>query len=280
MINLVFLTCLFFIGEFSFAFSNPETQFRTASGGKDCPQIDVDYTGYDIFDSYDEPLYTDSWEQCASQCLTIPECVVWVWINERNPNEFWYHSCFPKSSSSGGSFNRSGWISGHRSCDGQCQRPSSGCVESYDIYKSVDCDGDGILDHACSTTINNNRWLVLSSEGCPNSWGSGSRPASKCPQAFEETTIPTTITTTPTPTTTTATCEDIESAKYCKKAMKKGKCSKASIWKKCQSTCKKCDVEEPCEDQKSSKYCKKALKKEKCGKSSIWKKCKKTCDKC
>ena len=48
----------------------------------------------------------------------------------------------------------------------------------------MDCDGDGILDHACSTTINNNRWLVLSSEGCPNSWGSASRPASKCPQAF------------------------------------------------------------------------------------------------
>ena len=45
-----------------------------------------------------------------------------------------------------------------------------------------DCDGDGILDHACSNE--NNRWLVLSSEGCPNSWGSASRPASKCPQAF------------------------------------------------------------------------------------------------
>ena len=31
---------------------------------------------------------------------------------------------------------------------GQCQRPSSGCTASFDIYKSVDCDGDGILDHA------------------------------------------------------------------------------------------------------------------------------------
>ena len=67
---------------------------------------------------------------------------------------------------------------------GQCQRPSSGCIQSYDIYKSVDCDGDGILDHACSTAINNKRWLVLSSEGCPNSWGSESRPASECPQVF------------------------------------------------------------------------------------------------
>ena len=33
-------------------------------------------------------------------------------------------------------------------------------------------------------TFDNNRWLVLSSEGCPNSWGSDSQPASKCPQAF------------------------------------------------------------------------------------------------
>ena len=67
---------------------------------------------------------------------------------------------------------------------GQCQRPSSGCFDSHDIYKSVDCDGDGILDHACSTTVNSHRWLVLSSEGCPTNWGSAYRPVSKCPQAF------------------------------------------------------------------------------------------------
>ena len=36
-------------------------------------------------------------------------------------------------------------------------------------------------------------------------------------------------------------CEDIKSTKYCKKAKKKGKCKKASIWKKCQLTCDKCD---------------------------------------
>ena len=69
-------------------------------------------------------------------------------------------------------------------CLGQCQRPSSGCSNSIDIYKIVDCDGDGILDHACSTTVNSHRWLVLSSEGCPSSWGPASRPVSKCPQAF------------------------------------------------------------------------------------------------
>ena len=68
---------------------------------------------------------------------------------------------------------------------GQCERPNPElCTASHDIYKNVDCDFDGIVDHACSTTINTNRWLVLSSEGCPSSWGSGSRPDSKCPQAF------------------------------------------------------------------------------------------------
>ena len=36
-------------------------------------------------------------------------------------------------------------------------------------------------------------------------------------------------------------CEDIKSAKFCKKQKKKGKCKKASIWKKCKLTCDKCD---------------------------------------
>ena len=68
---------------------------------------------------------------------------------------------------------------------GGCNRPSSGCYESHDLYKNVDCDGDGICDHACSVTINDQwRWLVLSSEGCPSNWGSNSRSVSDCPQAF------------------------------------------------------------------------------------------------
>ena len=49
-------------------------------------------------------------------------------------------------------------------------------MASYDLFTNVDCDG--ILDHACSTTINSNRWLVLSSEGCP-------KTISECPQAFK-----------------------------------------------------------------------------------------------
>merc|ERR1712232_472302 len=64
-----------------------------------------------------------------------------------------------------------------------CARPSWGCYHGHDVYESLDCDGDGVMDHKCTTTINNNMWLVLSSEGCPNSWGSDSRSASECAQA-------------------------------------------------------------------------------------------------
>ena len=69
-----------------------------------------------------------------------------------------------------------------------CQRPSSGCYENHDVYANVDCDGDGTLDHACSTTLSNNewRWLVLSSEGCPSNWGSNDRTVSDCPQAWPD----------------------------------------------------------------------------------------------
>ena len=69
---------------------------------------------------------------------------------------------------------------------GECPRPSPGCTASFDLYTNVDCDGDGILDHACSTTINENRWLVLSSEGCPSTWGTHLRSISDCPQAFNK----------------------------------------------------------------------------------------------
>ena len=68
-----------------------------------------------------------------------------------------------------------------------CGRPSSGCVASADLYTHVDCDGDGILDHLCARTddgVNEpKRWLVLSSEGCPDDWGTPARAASECANA-------------------------------------------------------------------------------------------------
>jgi len=69
-----------------------------------------------------------------------------------------------------------------------CSRPSSGCTQSYDIYWSGDCDNDGKLDHFCSTTINNNIWMVLSSQNCAGSWFqvSSLRAKNDCSKAFYE----------------------------------------------------------------------------------------------
>lgn len=62
-----------------------------------------------------------------------------------------------------------------------CDRPSSGCMASHDVYWTGDCDGDGTNDHVCSTTTNDNVWVVLSSNGCGN-WKYTS--AADCPAAF------------------------------------------------------------------------------------------------
>ena len=60
-----------------------------------------------------------------------------------------------------------------------------GCQLPHYIYKNIDCDGDGILDHACFSAVKSNKWLVLSSEGCPKSWGNGNRLPSDCVTKFQ-----------------------------------------------------------------------------------------------
>ena len=81
-------------------------------------------------------------------------------------------------------------ISSINSFSTACDRPTSGCDESGGgIYANVDCEGDGILDHACSTTYDDAHWLVLSSEGCLN-WGSSTRKFSECPAAWGNSTEP------------------------------------------------------------------------------------------
>jgi len=67
-----------------------------------------------------------------------------------------------------------------------CIHPGSGCTSSHDVYWTGDCDGDGFRDHVCSTTINNNVWVVLSSNGCGD-WKKTS--AADCPAAFGGTTV-------------------------------------------------------------------------------------------
>ena len=51
----------------------------------------------------------------------------------------------------------------------ECPRPDDWpCNEGKgDVFKKVDCDGDGYLDLTCAS--GRNLWLILSSEGCPKS---------------------------------------------------------------------------------------------------------------
>ena len=67
-----------------------------------------------------------------------------------------------------------------------CERPSSGCQKSHDLYENIDCDGDGFLDHACINTATGKRYLILSSEGCQKHWNwKVTRSVSECNPAFE-----------------------------------------------------------------------------------------------
>jgi hypothetical protein len=59
-----------------------------------------------------------------------------------------------------------------------CQRPRYCDDPEQDVYRSVDCDGDGILDHVCTSILPGKEdllWLVLSTEACPRVWGVSSR---------------------------------------------------------------------------------------------------------
>merc|ERR1719245_377976 len=60
------------------------------------------------------------------------------------------------------------WVSDKKGkCEGTCKKPT-GCVESTDFYSHVDCDGDGIYDHLCTTT--SERYVALSSNGNCKTW--------------------------------------------------------------------------------------------------------------
>lgn len=73
-------------------------------------------------------------------------------------------------------------------------RPARTVKMGCSTYVNVDCDGDGVLDHACVSTQGSSAtgtwdgtgpiglgfWLVLSSEGCPNDWGVATRHPNWC----------------------------------------------------------------------------------------------------
>jgi hypothetical protein len=93
------------------------------------------------------------------------------------------------------------------------------------------------FDSQSTMIVASNGTIVF--EASPNSMGGmGFEIKYECPAA---TTTTTTTTKTTITTTTKEPCEDIKSTKWCKKQKKNGKCSTASVWTKCKSTCDKCD---------------------------------------
>jgi len=257
MRNLVFLTCLFFIGEFSSTFSNPETQFRSASGEIGCDGSNLRliqgkcYAFIDIEGSFDDTqarcreifgeniqgkIFEPSSKQLHDEILDVAKQVI---NPESNGPNYWIGVTYDFSednvvySSNGNPLNFTPWASQQPNLDFQDWL----CIFTHSAHRQW-------FNFACDS-------------GSP-------KPSTICEWITDQ-----------------ATCEDIWPSKKCSKKCNAKKCAKSKLCKKnCKNTCNLCDIEEPCEDQKSSKYCKKALKKGECGKSSVWKKCKKTCDKC
>lgn len=61
-----------------------------------------------------------------------------------------------------------------------CQRPSDWCKKPGSLYQQVDCDGDGVLDHACQN--GDQRSTILSLDGCIDT--EGRAPVNACPSFF------------------------------------------------------------------------------------------------
>lgn len=68
----------------------------------------------------------------------------------------------------------------------ECERPSDFCREPGSSYSHMDCDGDGILDHACIDDLGNKRGSINSLNGCKSTWPSAAiqwcRGAWTCPR--------------------------------------------------------------------------------------------------
>ncbi|GIL83516.1 hypothetical protein Vretifemale_12302, partial [Volvox reticuliferus] len=63
-----------------------------------------------------------------------------------------------------------------------CSKPPGWCVHTGSVLKQLDCDGDGVLDLACSDNTGR-RWAILSKNNCAEDW-IGGKPVSICPNGF------------------------------------------------------------------------------------------------
>jgi len=65
-----------------------------------------------------------------------------------------------------------------------CQVDSHWCSHPGAVYKNVDCDGDGHLDHVC-VDFQGNKGVISAANGCVDSWpGEGPRGCPNSPNAL------------------------------------------------------------------------------------------------
>jgi len=156
-----------------------------------CPAKNQDIYGKDI-----HTQVVGSWKECGMLCYKYPSCKYWTWIENYKG---WPHTCHLKNANPGLT-NLEGVISGDKNCIAppggpgvgfeQTTCPTPSTYQGLDPerlflkYYHVDCDGDGILDHCLRDFSKDTRQCVLSTEGCPNSWGTKKRKKTECVPAF------------------------------------------------------------------------------------------------
>jgi hypothetical protein len=74
-----------------------------------------------------------------------------------------------------------------------CPKPLEWCTHSGTVYKNIDCDGDGLLDHYCEDLVEGHTGVIGSASSCADTWPSGT-----CASTTDWT--PATASPTPTPT--------------------------------------------------------------------------------
>jgi len=121
----------------------------------------------------------------SGQCDNVPNPSVTQCKRYKDPRGYWGADDLCVYSPKAGKCLPMGWCKkGKLDCSGAsvpCSRPSQWCSHSGSVYKNVDCDGDGILDHAC-VDRSNQRGYIASKSGCVSVWPNA--PKSSCPAAF------------------------------------------------------------------------------------------------
>jgi len=115
--------------------------------------------------------------ECSHQCVNNPNCQIWQWSQD-NSNECW------SGNSNNCVYVNSRWTGAAKAC----VRPTNWCTSPGigDQYYNVDCDNDGLLDHACanynSNSLVGSGGRIASKSNCIDNWPSANND--DCPAAF------------------------------------------------------------------------------------------------